>query len=333
MERMKVAITDYIEDDLDWEKTELAKAGIELAAHQLKFRPEEEIIAATRDADVVVVNMVKMTDAVISRMAKCRLLIRHGIGCDNVDIASCTRHGIPFAYQPDYCTEDVAEHAIALLFACARKLPASRAVLDRSVAKGEWDFGGLFPLSRMQGKTLGIMGAGRIGVRIAQKLSAFGLRILAHDPLLSEERRRELGLEWVEQDALFRASDFLTIHTPLNDQTRHIVNARTLALMKKTAYLINTARGGMVDIDALAAALRSGSIAGAALDVYDREPPPPDFPLYDMENVILTPHTGWASLESGWEIRRNILADILAAAEGKPPRCLVNKDVKPRTRS
>jgi D-3-phosphoglycerate dehydrogenase len=241
-----------------------------------------------------------------------------------VDVAACTKHGIPFAYQPDYCTEDVAEHAIALLLACARKVPSSRAILDRSVAKGQWDFAGLFPMYRMQGKVLGIVGVGRIGSRVAQKLASFGFRILGNDPYLGAERRKELGLEWVDQETLFKASDYVSIHTPLNDETRHIVNAKTLGLMKRTAYLVNTARGGMVDIPALASALKAGAIAGAALDVYDREPPPPEFPLYGMDNVILTPHTAWASEESGWQIRKNIVADILSAAKGGQPRSLVN---------
>jgi D-3-phosphoglycerate dehydrogenase len=328
--RMKVAITDYIEDSLDWETKQLAAAGLELAAFQLKFKSDDEVVAAIRDADFVVVNMVKLTDAILSRLPKCRLLIRHGIGYDNVDVASCTRHGIPFAYQPDYCTEDVAEHAIALLFSCARKIPSSRPVLDRSVAAGQWDFAGLFPIYRMKGRTLGIVGVGRIGSRVAQKLASFGFRILGNDPYLPAERKKELGIEWVDAPTLFRESDFVTIHTPLNDETRHLVNAKTLALMKKTAYLVNTARGGMVDIPALTSALKAGAIAGAALDVYDREPPPPDYPLYGMDNVILTPHTAWASEESGLQIRKNIVADILSAARGGEARCLVNS-VKARS--
>jgi D-3-phosphoglycerate dehydrogenase / 2-oxoglutarate reductase len=328
--RMKVAVTDYIEDNLDWEAGELSKAGLELAAFQLKFKPDDEVLAKIGDADIIVVNMLKMTDAILSRLPRCRLLIRHGIGYDNVDVAACTKHGIPFAYQPDYCTEDVAEHAIALLLACARKVPSSRAILDRSVAKGQWDFAGLFPMYRMQGKTLGIVGVGRIGSRVAQKLASFGFRIVGNDPYLGAERKKELGLEWVDQQTLFKESDYVSIHTPLNDETRHLVNAKTLGLMKRTAYLVNTARGGMVDIPALASALKAGAIAGAALDVYDREPPPPEFPLYGMDNVILTPHTAWASEESGWQIRKNIVADILSAAKGGQPRSLVNKGVKAR---
>lgn len=326
-ERIKVVVTDYIEDNLEWEAAELAKAGIAFEACQLKFKPESEVLAKIADADIVVVNMVPMTNSLLSKLRKCRLLIRHGIGYDNVDVAACTRYGIQFAYQPDYCKEDVAEHAIALIFACARKVVWSRKTLDESSARGQWDFSGLFPLYRLDGKTLGILGVGRIGSRVYRKLKSFGFRIIGNDPYLSEARKKDLGLEWVDQETLFRESDFLTVHTPLNEETRHIVNARTLALMKSTAYLVNTSRGPMVDSAALAAALRGRTIAGAAIDVFDVEPPPTSHPLFGCENVILTPHIGWASEEAGWEIRRSILDDILAGAAGKPARCVVNKEV------
>jgi len=325
---MKVVVTDYIEDNLDWEAERLAAAGIEFAAYQLKGRPEAEIVEKVADADVVVVNMVKMDESLISKMRKCKLLIRHGIGYDNVDVAACTRHGIQFAYQPDYCKEDVAEHAIALIFACARKVVWSRKILDRSSAAGQWDFTGLFPMYRLDGKTLGIVGVGRIGSRVYRKLRSFGFRILGNDPYLSDERRAELpGIEWVDKKTLFSESDFITLHTPLNDETRHLANAERIGWMKPTAYLINTSRGPMVDVDALAEALRTNRIAGAAIDVYAVEPPPPDYPLFGFDNVVLTPHTAWASEEAGWEIRRSILDDILAFKDGKPARCVVNPEV------
>ena len=323
----KVTVTDFIEPDLDWEAQELAARGIRFETHQLKFRPEEEVIAAIEDSDVIVVNMVPMTASVISRLKRCRLIIRHGIGYDNVDVAACTRHGIPFAYQPDYCKEDVAEHAIALLFACARKVVRSRRILEESSKRGQWDFTGLFPIFRLDGKTLGILGTGRIGSRVFRKLRTFGFRIIACDPYISERRRQALiadGLVYVDKETLFRESDFVTVHTPLQEDTRQIVNAQTLALMKPTAYVINTSRGPMVDMKALAAAVREKRIAGAAIDVFEKEPPEPELELFKLEDVILTPHIGWASEEAGKEIRQSILDDILAVFEGRTARCLVN---------
>jgi D-3-phosphoglycerate dehydrogenase / 2-oxoglutarate reductase len=326
-QRMTVVVTDYIEDNLDWEAEQLAKAGISFSCYQLKFKPEAEIVEKLADADVIVVNMVKVTESLLSKLKRCRLLIRHGIGYDNVDVQACTKHGIQFAYQPDYCKEDVAEHAIALIFACARKITWSRKTLEDSSARGQWDFSKLFPIRRLDGKTLGILGVGRIGSRVYRKLRTFGFRIVGSDPYLNEARRAELGIEWVDRETLFRSSDFVTVHTPLSEETKHIVNKTTLGWMKPTAYLINTSRGPMVDVEALADALRNRKIAGAAIDVFDREPPPPEYPLFGLDNVILTPHIAWASEEAGQEIRQSILDDILAAAAGKPARCVVNKEI------
>ena len=324
--KIKAAVTDYIEDNLDWELEELTKAGVDLSIHQLKFRPEAEVVEQLIDADVIVVNMVKMDESLLSKLPRCKLLIRHGIGYDNEDVAACTKLGIQFAYQPDYCVEDVAEHAISLIFACARKVTQSRKVLEDSSRNGQWDFSNLFPIYRMDGKTLGIMGIGRIGSTVYRKLKSFGFKILACDPYLSEERKKNYDVTYVDQETLFRNSDFITLHTPSTPETRQIVNAKTLGWMKPTAFLINTSRASMIDTEALVEALKNRQIAGAAIDVFDVEPPPISHPLFGLDNATLTPHLGWASEEAGWAIRRSIVNDILAYAEGKPARCVVNKE-------
>lgn len=325
---MKVVVTDYIEENLDWEAEQCRQAGVEFAAWQLKFKPETEVLAKVADAEVIIVNMVRFDASLVSKLTKCELLIRHGIGYDNVDVEACTRQGIVFAYQPDYCKEDVAEHAIALIFACARKVVASRRMLEASSAKGQWDFGGLLPLYRMDGKTLGIVGLGRIGSRVYRKLRHFGMKIIAHDPYLTDEQRAKFpDVRFVDKRTLFTSADYVTIHTPLNPETRRLVDAGTLAWMKPTAYLVNTSRGPMVDADALAQACREGRIAGAAVDVFDVEPPPPSHPLFSLGNVILTPHIAWASEEAGWEIRHSIMSDALGHARRRPPRCIVNPEV------
>lgn len=323
---MKVVVTDYIEPDMEWEAQELQGTGIDFEAYQLKFLPEDEVLEKVRDADVIVVNMVKFPESLISRLENCKLIIRHGIGYDNVDVDACTKHGIQFAYQPDYCKIDVAEHAISLLFACARKVCHSRKTLDDSSRSGQWDFSDLFPIYRMEGKTLGVLGVGRIGSIVVRKMQSFGFRIIGCDPYLSDKRKAAIdGIEWVDTETLFREADLITVHTPLKDDTHHIVNADTLALMKPTACIVNTSRGGMVDSKALADALREKKIACAGIDVYDVEPPSPEFELFELENIILTPHIGWASEEAGWEIRKSILDDILAANDGRDARCVVNE--------
>ncbi|MGA2983987.1 MAG: C-terminal binding protein [Terriglobia bacterium] len=320
MSSVKIVVTDFIEPDLQWEAKELAGRGVEFQTHQLKFAPSTDVIAATRDADLVIVNMVPITTEVISQWEKCRLVIRHGVGYDNVDVKALRKAGIPLCYVPDYCAEEVAEQAIALLFACGRKLVASRRVLDCSSAQGSWDFAGVVPMFLMAGQTLGIIGCGRIGSLVYRKLKSFGFKFLICDPYLSEEQKRKLGIEVVDQETVFRNADFVSIHTPLTAETRHLVNARTLAMMKPTAYLVNTARGPMVDVQALAEALRNGVIAGAGIDVYEVEPPRPDFPLFGLPNVILTPHLSWYSENSGRRIRELIVVEIDRFLAGQPPR-------------
>lgn len=305
---------------------DLAARQIGFACHQLKFAPFQAVSNATRDADVVVVNMVPITRALVATWRRCQLVIRHGVGYDNVEVAALEEAGIPLCYIPDYCMEEVAEQAIAMILGCGRRIVSTRAVLDRSSQNGRWDFADAVPIFRMAGRKLGILGCGRIGSRVLQKLRTFGFEFLVCDPHLSEDRQRELGIETVSQETLFRESDFLTIHTPLTPETRHIVNRRTLALMKPTAYIVNTARGGMVDADALAEALReAGAIAGAAIDVFEVEPPPSDYPLFGLRNAILTPHLAWYSEDSGRRIREIILEEIERFAEGLPPRYAVNR--------
>jgi len=328
----KVVVTDYIEPDLDWEAEQMAGRDVEFVTYQLKARPEDEVIAAVADADVIVVNMVAMTARVIGALARCRRIIRHGAGYDNVDVAACTARGISLAYCPDYCMDEVAEQAIGLIFACARQIPQSRKILDDAVAQRRWDFAPLARCYRMAGKTLGIVGCGRIGSMVLRKMRHFGFReILVCDPYLAPARLDELGIAVVPLERVFREAEYVTIHTPLTDETRHLVNRDTLAMMKPTAYLVNTSRGPMVDHGALAEALRRKAIAGAAIDVYDNEPPENTYPLLDLDDVILTPHLSWYSEDAAWDIRRKMVEDVHLALDGKPPRFCVNEEVLAET--
>ncbi len=322
---MKVVVTDYIEPDLNWETEELARRGVDFSCHQLKFLPAERVIEATEDADVVVVNMVKITPEVVAGWKRCRLVIRHGVGYDNVDLDALAKANIPLCYIPDYCAEEVAEQAISLMMACARKTFWSRKVLDDSSARGQWDFADIIPMYRIAGKTVGLLGCGRIGSRVYQKLKSFGVNFLIADPYLSDRRKAELGIEVVDAEKVFREADFLSIHTLLNDETRHIVCEKTLRMMKPTAYLVNTARGPMVDVNALAKALKEGWIAGAGIDVFDVEPPPPDYPLFHAPNVVLTPHLAWYSEDAAWRIRELIVLEIDRFMTGQPPRYVAKK--------
>jgi len=271
--------------------------------------------------------MVKITPKIVAAWKKTRLVIRHGVGYDNLDLDALEKAGIPPCYIPDYCAEEVAEQAIALILACGRRVVSSRKVLDDSSARGLWDFNPMIPVFRMGGQTLGIIGCGRIGSLVYQKLRSFGFRFLICDPYLTEERKRELEIETVPKETVLRESDFITIHTPLTSETRHIVNRETLAMMKPTAYLVNTARGPMVDADALAHALERNTIAGAAIDVFDKEPPPPDYPLFGLPNAVLTPHLAWYSEDAAWTIRKLIVLEIDRFMAGQPPRYVAKKAI------
>jgi D-3-phosphoglycerate dehydrogenase len=321
----KVVVTDYIEPDLNWESEEFARRGVDFEFHQLKFAPNEKVIEATRDADVVVVNMVKITPDIVSAWKRTKVVIRHGVGYDNLDLDALAKAGIAPCYIPDYCAEEVAEQAIALIMACGRRVVSSRKVVDDSSARGIWDFTPMIPIFRMGGQTLGILGCGRIGSLVYKKLKSFGFEFLICDPYLTVERKRELGIETVDKETMFRGSDFVTIHTPLSSETRHLVNRETLAMMKPTAYLVNTARGPMVDDAALADSLKRGVIAGAGIDVFDREPPPQDYPLFGLPNAILTPHLAWYSEDAAWTIRKLIVLEVDRFLAGQPPRYIARK--------
>jgi len=328
MKPIKIVVTDYIEPDLEWERQQLARfEHVHLEAHQLKFAPQEDLVAAVRNADVILVNMVPLTAEVIGRLDRCRLIIRHGVGYDNVDVAAATARRIRVAYEPDYCTDEVAEHAIALMLAAWRKLFVGRQVLEESSRNGIWNFDAIYPIAGLRGKTLGIVGCGRIGSTVLARLRSFGFQFLVCDPYLTATRRAELGVPVVPLAELLPAADIVTLHAVLNAETRHLIAAPQLRAMKSTAYLVNTARGGLVDTDALVRALRERWIAGAAIDVYTKEPPDPDFSLFGLPNVVLAPHLGWYSEEANWSIREKIVEDFVRFIEGRPPRFLINQEL------
>ncbi len=329
MSETKIVVTDYIEDDLDWEVEEMAKRDIDFEYYQLKFAPEEELVEKIRDADVVIVNMAPMPESVISQLENCKLIIRHGIGYDNVDVDACTKYGIRLANIPDYCAQEVAEQAVSLILCCARRLFESRRILEESSAEGKWDFSTLGDIHRMSDQTLGIIGAGRIGARVYRMTeNLFGRRMVC-DPYMGDRRLAAMGLDdrYSLEDVLSEA-DYVTIHTPLNEETRYLIDEPQLKLMKRTAFLINTARGAIVNTEALIKALKEGWIAGAGIDVYEEEPPPADLELFDIPTATLSAHLGWNSVEAGWDIRHKIMDDVDRYLNGEPPRFTVNEEVE-----
>lgn len=326
---MKFVITDYIEDNLDFEQETADALGIDFEYYQLKQAPQEDLISVIKDADIILVNMARFTAEVIDRLENCRVILRHGIGYDNVDIEAATRAGILVANYPTYCRRDVAEQAITLMMACQRKLPLQQELLSRSVKAQKWIFKDIYPVYRMKGQKIGIIGLGRIGGTVYRMLAGFGVEFLINDPYLSEERIREYGIELMPFNDVISQADIVTIHCPLKwEETYHMFDEPQFKLMKARAILINTARGAIVNLDALDAALRVGKIGAAAIDVYEQEPPPETMAILNNPKAICTPHLSWLSEEAGWDIRKDYLDDVSRFLDGKPPKNILNPEVK-----
>ncbi len=320
----KIVVTDYIETDLEWERVQLAPLPVTFETYQLKSASGEELVARVGDADVLVVNMVKMTREVIQNLRSCKLIIRHGVGYDNIDVPAATEHGIQVCYVPDYCREEVAEQAMMLLLLCRRKFTRQQEALEVSVENGQWDFSTVGPIRRFSNTKAGIVGCGRIGSLVVGMLRGFGIEVLVHDPYLSERRQAELGIRCLPLDEVLRNADMVTIHPALSNETKYMMGERELRMMKPTAILVNTARGAIVNADALARACKEGWIAGAGIDVFEKEPPENSFVLRGIPNVILTPHLAWYSEDAGVSIREKIMEDIRRFLDGRPPRFPIN---------
>ncbi|MBN1551468.1 C-terminal binding protein [bacterium] len=321
-------ITDYIEHDLRFEEKECAKLGVDFSHYQLKDASSETIVNSVGDADIVLVNMAKMTSEVISGLYNVKVILRHGIGYDNVDVTAATDNGIIFANEATASSIDVAEHAIMLIFATYRKINIHREILGDALGRQQYNFSKIFPLYRMEGKTLGIVGCGNIGSIVFKKMKSFGMNTLVVcDPYLSKEHMMDLGISCTPLDEVLKQSDIVTIHVPLTDETHSMFNLDLFRLMKQSAVIINTSRGLVIDTDDLIKALKEGIIAGAGLDVLAHEPPPRDSELIKMKNVVLTPHLAWYSEEGGWDIRHMIMDDLKAFLDGKPPKHVINQEV------
>jgi D-3-phosphoglycerate dehydrogenase len=285
---------------------------------------EDGVLKACREVDGVLVNLAPMTSKVIKGMHRCRVISRYGIGVDNVDIQTATQMGIVVTNVPGFCAEEVSDQALALLLACARKIT----MRDRLVREGKWNIGSDDPIYRIRGKVLGLIGYGKIPQVLHRKIKGFEFRsVLVYDPYLPAEVIKKSGGVPVKLERLLRESDFISLHAPLTDDTHHMIGANQLKLMKKTAIFINTSRGGLVDTRALYETLRNRKINSAGLDVHEIEPVPADYPLFELENVALSDHTGWYSEESQRELQIKAASNVVNVLIGKPPLNVVNKEV------
>ena len=318
-----VAVADSVFPNLDPAREVLSTIDAEL---QMASEPTSEgVLKVAAGADALLVTYAKITADMIRQMKKCRIISRFGIGVDNVDLDAATAAGIVVTKVPDYCIDEVSDHAMALLLAAVRKIPMA----TEQVHSGTWKMPNFVPIHRLRGSVLGLVGFGRIPQLVVPKAQAFGLRVVAYDPYVPAEVCVKAGVERVEFPQLLKMSDFVSIHSPLVPETKGLFNADAFKQMKRTAYVINTARGPIIDEAALAAALDAGEIAGAALDVMTQEPPV-NSPLIGNRKAILTPHTSFYSEESLVELQTKASQEVVSVLSGKPPRNPVNPDVLQR---
>ena len=319
--RWKVLITDYVWPSIEPERQVLAEIGAALIAAETGDEAELLTLAPTMDGILTCWNSVR--EPVIAAAKKCQVIARYGIGLDNIDVAAATERGIVVTNVPAYCVDEVSDHAMGLLLACARKIPR----FDRAVRNGTWDQNIGPEMHRIRGKTLGIVGFGRIGQAIIPKAKAFGLTIKVCSPRTDPKRIQQSGAEKVSFSELLKTSDFITIHAPLTEETECMFSHAEFRAMKPTAFLINTARGGIVDTTALTIALRNEAIAGAGLDVLETEPPNQNEELLTLENVVVTPHAAFVSKEAILELEVTAATCIAQVLTGQLPESVVNPSV------
>ena len=318
----KVLITDHV-----WPSTDPERAVLEAGGASVVVAPDGEestLVELARDTDAIMTCFAHVTENVVRAAKQCVVIGRFGVGVDNIAVGTATELGIAVTYVPDYCVDEVSDHVLALLHSWNRKI----ALFDRSVKEHGW---GSQPLTmrmmRLRGKTIGIIGFGRIGRAVAEKARAFGLNVLASDPVVSAEAVQEAGGNLVDLQTLLAESDFVSLHTPLTERTRNLISWDELAAMKRDSFLINAARGPLVDEEALYEALLTGSIAGAGLDVMVDNIPSVDHPLFSLDNIIVTPHVAFFSQESTLELEQRAAAAVVNVMHGRMPENLVNLTV------
>ncbi|HGX0038526.1 TPA: C-terminal binding protein, partial [Escherichia coli] len=281
----------------------------------------EEKLRQVSNADAIMVREATVSRPMIEAMQQCRVIVRYGVGVDNIDSQAAKEKGIYVANVPDYGSEDVAEHALALLLAATRRI----ATRNRDVRDGQWGIGQREPMFRLAGKILGVVGFGRISRCFVQKASGFGFkRILVVDPLLTDEQASQAGVTRVNLDTLCREADFISLHAPLTPDTHHLIGEAELAKMKPSAVLVNTSRGGLIDEQALINALLQKRIFAAGLDVFESEPLSAKSPLLQMDNTLCTDHTAWFTEESVVELQSKAAHEVRRAFEGEHPLNWVN---------
>jgi D-3-phosphoglycerate dehydrogenase len=306
-----IAVTDTVFPSLDPAKAALAR--LNPTYRMSKSVNAEDIVAVAKDADAVLVTYAKLTRDVLMQLTRCRAIGRFGLGVDNIDLPTAKEKGIAVNYVPDYCIREVSDHAMALLLALIRKIPLS----NKLVQSGRWEMPAVVPIRRIEGTVLGLIGFGHIPRLVAPKAQAFGMKVISYDPFAKPEAFKAAAVESVDLDTLLKTSDYVSVHAPLLQATRGMLNAAAFGKMKKGAYVVNTARGPLIDEPALVAALDSGQVGGAGLDVVAAEPLAKDSPLLGRDNVIISPHTAFYSIEALNELQTKCATDVARVLSGE----------------
>lgn len=316
---MRMVITDHAFAGEDFERATAAELDADFAVFAAST--ESEAVDAVSGADIAIVNFAPMTARVLAAMNPGATVIRYGIGYDNVDLAAATELGIRVCNVPDYGADTVADHAVTSILALIRKLAA----FSSAIADGEWPSATeLAPIRSMAETTVGLLGTGRIGAAVARRLAPFGFTVIAFDPYADPETAAAQGIRLVDVDELFTTSNVISLHAPATAETTGIVGAENLAKMPHGSFIVNTARGALVDQDALLEALNTGRLAGAALDVVVPEPLPAGHPLRKHPNALLTPHAAFYSEQSLRDLQRLAAEEALRAGRGEALRCQIN---------
>jgi len=321
MSRFRVVLIEHGYSTVEHERQIISAAGGEFI--DAECLPLPEALRLCQEAEGVLCRRSEITAPMLQSFRRCKILVRYGVGTDNVDVNAATAAGIIVGHVPSYCIDEVSTHAIALLLACVRKL----VVTNEKVQRGAWDVHRSDPIYRLAGRTLGLVGLGKIGGTVARKMRGWDLQTLAADPYVEPERAQSVGVEVVSLETLFGKSDYISLHCPLLPETRHLVNRESLALMRPGAILVNTARGPVVDTSALLRALDGGLLAGAGLDVFEEEPLPTTSPLRRHAAVVLTDHTAWYSEESQLQLQRTAAEEVVRVCTGGLPLSLANPEV------
>ena len=320
MKKFRVVLTDYMYETIQ-PFYDVYNQYEDIEFVPLQLTEKRDILRETEFADAVMVHFDQIDKDVISNLKNCRIIARSAVGYDNIDLDAASAAKIPVTNVPDYCVEEVSNHTLMMILNSAKKFNQ----LEANVKKGLWgDFAIAKPIHAVRGQTLGLLGCGRIARCLAVKAQVFGIKVIAYDPYIKPEAGKDFGVTLVSREELLAQSDFISMHLLLNEDTRKSINADFFKKMKNSAIFVNTARGGLVDEDALIEALRTGEIAGAALDVLTEEGIDKDAPLQKFDNVIITPHAAWYSEQAFYTLLTSAAQEVVRALHGEPVKNQVN---------